>query len=90
MIKDIFAQFIDEIDGAKEYYECALKHRDTKPEFAKIYANMASTELDHASELVSMAKKIVAEERSETKDGVIVDCMEHQLMKAKAIKMAYE
>lgn len=89
MIKDMFAQFMDEIDGAKEYFECSLKHRDNRPDFAKMYSSMGSTELEHASDLLGMVKKL-SQGHPEENGGILVEIMEEQLMRAKAMRSAME
>lgn len=99
MLKKMYCQFKDEVDGVKEYYECAIKHKDSRPEFAKIYADMASAELEHATEILAMVKKMVSEESAKmpedhppcmTAGEMILEIMEEQMMHARAMKMAYE
>jgi len=44
----------DEIKGAFAYAEKYVIYKNTKPEWARTYADMATDELDHAQELHSM------------------------------------
>ena len=50
MIKDIK----DELCGACKYAECYIIYKNTKSEWARMYAEMADDELDHASSLYEM------------------------------------
>lgn len=44
MIAHLIRQFTDEVDGYREYMECARKH----PEYSSMYEQMAQAEHEHA------------------------------------------
>lgn len=50
LMKTLFEQFQEEIDGVEEYTKCSMAHSDD-PELAKMYKDMAGMELQHATSL---------------------------------------
>lgn len=96
MMKQVYWQFLDEVEGAKEYVECASKCKEKSREMSMMYIDMAKAEIDHAEKLLGAMKKIAADERSEADDGkmnapdILVDIMNGQLTKARAMLMAFE
>lgn len=53
----------DEADGAKKYAEKYIFYADTKPEWARMYADMARQEMQHAKNLHKMYQESVDEMR---------------------------
>ena len=56
LMKDLFGQFCDEIDGVEEYSKCAMAATDDQ-ELNRMYREMASAELQHATMLHSQILK---------------------------------
>lgn len=50
-ISTLLEQMDDELDGAREYAQCALHLKDEDRELADVYASLARTELDHYQKL---------------------------------------
>ena len=47
-------QIEEELDGADEYVQLALKYKATHPEWSKTFLEMSAAELGHAEKLYSM------------------------------------
>ena len=48
LMKKLFEQFEEEIEGVEEYSKCAKKYKEEDPTLSKMYSDMAQTELQHA------------------------------------------
>jgi len=98
MIKQIYWQFLDEVDGVSEYVDSAAKCKEKNREMASMYIDMAKTEVSHAEKLLDAMKKIAhnmddESEHAATERGaadILVDVMNGQLVKARAMMMAFE
>ena len=51
IIKKIVEQIHDELDGAEEYIECALKNKQEYPNLANLYYELSLTEMSHVDKL---------------------------------------
>lgn len=69
----LLEQMDDELDGAREYAQCALHLKDEDRELADIYVSLARTELDHYQKLYNQMTRIMTNYRSEHED------MSHEL-----------
>lgn len=116
MMKEIYWQFLDEIEGAEDYTRCATKCKDKNRELSSMYRGMAENELSHAEKLIEAMHKVAEMEEkkhfsdTEERDSyerdsydrdkkkhytmeaaeMIIDFMEGQLLKAKAMVSAFE
>lgn len=61
-------QMDDELDGAREYVQCALHLKDEDKELADVYASLARTELDHYQKLYNQMTRVMTNCRSEHGD----------------------
>lgn len=111
MMKQIYWQFLDEIEGAEEYTRCATKCKDKNRDLSSMYRGMADNEISHAEKLIEAMHKVAEMEEkkhfsdTEERDSydrekkkhytteaseMIIDFMEGQLLKAKAMVSAFE
>lgn len=72
-ISMLLEQMDDELDGAREYAQCALHLKDEDKELADVHASLARTELDHYQKLYNQMTRIMTNYRSEHGD------MSHEL-----------
>lgn len=63
-------QAYDELDGAKEYIKCAMKHKGDYPEIAQVYYEMSLTEMEHMNKLHDMIARLINNMRAR---GVEID-----------------
>lgn len=67
-ISMLLEQMDDELDGAREYAQCALHLKDEDKELADVYASLARTELSHYQQLYNQMTRIMTNYRSEHGD----------------------
>lgn len=60
-IKRYICAIKDELEGAMEYAEKYICYKQTKPQWAKMYADMAAAELTHAHNLHTMGTEAMTE-----------------------------
>lgn len=82
--KKLLDEALEEIHGAKHYAKCAVKYRETDPEKAKRYYDMAQDELRHADSLYKMAHNNSA--RTELESAYINDARECYAEKAAHVR----
>ena len=54
MLEYFKAQIQDELEGAKNYVQLAFESKALHPEWSKLFLEMSSAEMDHASKLYKM------------------------------------
>ena len=65
LIERISDMITDEIEGAKEYATCAIKHKNDLPTLAKTYYDIATDELRHVNLLHGEVVKLIETHRKE-------------------------
>lgn len=65
LIKKISKMIEDEIEGAECYVKMALKHKEDRPELAKMFYSLSMDEMEHMSKLHGAAVEIIEEYRKE-------------------------
>ena len=65
LIKKISKMIEDEIEGAECYVKMALKHKEDRPEFAKMFYSLSMDEMEHMSKLHGAVVEIIEEYRKE-------------------------
>lgn len=58
-IKEIAAFINDEVDGVLEYAKAAVYYKDTNPELATLYNQLATVEYGHVQKLHTLAAKLI-------------------------------
>lgn len=99
MIKRIYWQFLDEVDGVSDYVDSAAECKETDWDLSSMYLDMAKAEVGHAEKLLGAMKKIAADEKKKSSEDpdyhfsavdILIDIMNGQLVKARAMMMAFE
>ena len=72
-LKHIIGYMMEELDGAQEYADWALKIRQTDKGFSDSYKAMAATELNHADTLAAQAQQIVNANKNDEAMAIIWD-----------------
>lgn len=97
MMKQIYWQFLDEIEGVSEYVDSAVRCEEKNSSMATTYMDMAKAEVGHAEKLLAMMKEIAGKESVSTDmDGkwgaadILIDVMNGQLVKARAMVKSFE
>ena len=96
IIKHLSEQIEEELGDANKYIKCALKHKETEPELARLYFSLSLEEMKHADMLHDEVKKIIADYR--VKNGEPPETMillynylhEKQIARASKIKAKQE
>lgn len=65
LIKKISKMIEDEIEGAECYVKMALKHKEDRPELAKMFYSLSMDEMEHMNKLHSAVVEIIEEYRKE-------------------------
>lgn len=65
LIKKISKMIEDEIEGAECYVKMALKHKEDRPELAKMFYSLSMDEMEHMSKLHGTVVEIIEEYRKE-------------------------
>lgn len=65
VIKEIIGQMEDELNGASEYIEKAMKYKDTDKALADLYYNMSLAEKKHHDDLHAQVVRMIQTYRSQ-------------------------
>ena len=65
LIKKISKMIEDEIEGAECYVKMALKHKEERPELAKMFYSLSMDEMEHMNKLHKAVVEIIEEYRKE-------------------------
>lgn len=86
IMRKLYDQCMEELDGVIEYSDCATLCKD-HPDLSKMYINMAKQELEHAQTLHNMSKKLAESKIGEDVDPMLMELWE-EMEQAKINKMA--
>ena len=62
-IKKLVHQIEDEIRDAEKYAKCAVELRETRPDLARVYVQLAGQEMEHMQALHTAVTTLIEEER---------------------------
>ena len=84
----------EELEGAKNYAQDAISMKDTRPTWAKKFAEMSEAELGHANKLLDMFHAYYAESfpsgASEQMEDVRADMLEEYTRRYSAVLRQHE
>ena len=90
-------QIREELDGAEEYIKRAIEIRAMDPSWAKMFVDMSSAELDHASNLFKMFEEYYKKVNEDHIDSIprymkeIKECIDDTYMEESAkIRMMHD
>ena len=63
IIKKLVHQIEDEIRDAEKYAKCAVELRETRPDLARVYVQLAGQEMEHMQALHTAVTTLIEEER---------------------------
>jgi len=72
IMRKLYDQSMEELDGVIEYSNCATSCRDNS-DLSKMYINMAKQELEHAQMLHNMSKKLAESKIGENVDPMLME-----------------
>ena len=64
IIKRIYEQIEDELEGAKEYAKCAVKHKEEFPALARTWYEISLAETGHVDMLHKQVVNLINEHRA--------------------------
>ena len=86
VMRKLYDQCMEELDGVIEYSNCATSCRDNQ-DLVKMYTSMAKQELEHAQTLHNMSKRLAESKINEKVDPMLMELWE-EMEQTKIDKMA--
>lgn len=65
IIKKVCSMIDEELDGAEQYIECALKHKDTNRSLADVFYTISTEEMRHVNLLHGEVVRLIEDYRRE-------------------------
>ena len=90
IIEKVIGMIDDELDGAEEYAECALKQKSEYPSLAKRFNELAGVEMQHMRILHGEIEKLIADYREKHGEPPAAMLAVYNYEHEKAIKKAAE
>ena len=72
LMKKLFEQFEDEVEGVEEYSKCAKEYKEEDPTLSKMYLDMAQAELQHAQLLQAQIGKQASTHEMSPEEAVMI------------------
>lgn len=86
LIKHMIEQMHEELEGAKEYIECAMNHKTDHPVIANMYYEMSLTEIAHFESLHKSVVSLIDEVKAKGEEPPIAMMAIYEYEHEKAIK----
>ena len=90
IIEKVISMIDDELDGAEEYAECALKVKSEYPSLAKRFNELSQVEMQHFRILHAEVEKLIQEYRDQHGEPPASMLAVYKYEHEKAIKKAAE
>lgn len=87
IMRKLYDQCMEELDGVIEYSNCAITFHDKNTDLYRLYLSMAKQEWEHAVGLHNASKKLAESKLGETVDPRLMELWE-EMEQAKIDKMA--
>lgn len=87
IMRKLYDQCIEELDGTIEYCNCSTMLKTSHPDISKTYLSMAKQEMEHAIGLHNMSKKLAESKINEKVDPMLMELWE-EMEQCKIDKMA--
>lgn len=63
LIKTLSEMIEEEIEDAENYAKCALNHKESDPELAHMFYNLANEELGHMEKIHKQVERLISQKR---------------------------
>ena len=90
IIEKLSRMIEEELDGAEEYIECALKYKDEHPSVAKAFYDISLVEMQHVTILHNEVTRLIEEHRRKVGDPPAPMLAVYNYLHEKHMKKAHE
>ena len=88
IIKQLSEMIEEELEGAQEYIECALKHKEDNPALAKVFYDISTQEMTHVDLVHGEVVKMITQHQKDHGDIPPAMMAVYEYMHERQIKWA--